>query len=132
LKDRLKLEDTEVQHCPTLQMLADFFAKPLQGNLFRRFRDIVLGHHHTDTLGAAIPGPIEDRVGNMQLDPLATVVSSDSTTTTSANGTRNDISRTYITWADAVKGVRIADTGAKESRRNRKSLKDRILLKQSS
>ena len=68
----------------------------------------------------------------MQLDPLATVVSSDRTTTTSANGTRNDISRTYVTWADAVKGVRIADTGAKERRRNGKSLKDRILLKQSS
>jgi hypothetical protein len=131
LKDCLKSEDIEVRHCPTLQMLADFFTKPLQGNLFRRFRDIVLGHHHTDTLGAVIPGPIEERVGNMQLDPLATVVSDDSTTTPSANGTRNDISQTYITWADAVKGVRTVDAGASESRRNKKKFMDRILVKQS-
>ena len=25
-------------------MLADFFTKPLQGNLFRFFRDILIGH----------------------------------------------------------------------------------------
>jgi hypothetical protein len=31
-------------------MLADFFTKPLQGNLFRKFREVILGHKHIDSL----------------------------------------------------------------------------------
>ncbi len=31
-------------------MLADFFTKPLQGSLFRKFSDVVLGYKHIDTL----------------------------------------------------------------------------------
>ncbi len=38
IMDRLESEGITVEHCPTLQMLADFFTKPLQGSLFRKFR----------------------------------------------------------------------------------------------
>jgi hypothetical protein len=31
-------------------MLADFFTKPLQGSLFRKFREVIMGHKHIDTL----------------------------------------------------------------------------------
>ena len=31
-------------------MLADFFTKPLQGSLFRKFRDVMLGYSHLSTL----------------------------------------------------------------------------------
>ena len=31
-------------------MIADFFTKPLQGALFKKFRDIVLGYKHISTL----------------------------------------------------------------------------------
>ena len=31
-------------------MVADFFTKPLQGSLFRKFRDIVLGYKHISSL----------------------------------------------------------------------------------
>jgi hypothetical protein len=31
-------------------MIADFFTKPLQGELFRRFRDVVMGHKHINSL----------------------------------------------------------------------------------
>ena len=30
-------------HCPTEEMVADFFTKPLQGKLFFEFRNTVLG-----------------------------------------------------------------------------------------
>jgi hypothetical protein len=50
IKDRLKTEKIEVRHCPTEIMIADFFTKPLQGALFRKFRDVVLGHKHISTL----------------------------------------------------------------------------------
>jgi hypothetical protein len=37
IKDRLGIEDITVEYYPTTEhMLADFFTKPLQGNLFRR------------------------------------------------------------------------------------------------
>ena len=31
-------------------MLADFFTKPLQGDRFQRFRDVVMGYKHINTL----------------------------------------------------------------------------------
>jgi hypothetical protein len=42
-KDRLAMEHIGVCHCPIKLMLAEFFTKALQGNLFRRFRDVILG-----------------------------------------------------------------------------------------
>ena len=39
-----------VEYCPTGQMVADFFTKPLQGSLFRRMRDVVHGIQPRSTL----------------------------------------------------------------------------------
>ena len=50
IKDRLMTEGIDVVYCPTAKMLADFFTKPLQGSLFRKFRDVILGYKHIDTL----------------------------------------------------------------------------------
>jgi hypothetical protein len=50
IKDRLENEGIVVEYCPTVLMIADFFTKPLQGALFRKFRDIVLGYKHISTL----------------------------------------------------------------------------------
>jgi hypothetical protein len=43
IKETLDTLQIKVRHCRTLKMLADFFTKPLQGILFRIFRDIILG-----------------------------------------------------------------------------------------
>jgi Reverse transcriptase (RNA-dependent DNA polymerase) len=51
MKDRIKSDDINLRHCPTTAMLADFLTKPLQGSLFRKFRDVMLGYQHTNTLG---------------------------------------------------------------------------------
>jgi len=37
-----------VEYCPTLEMIADFFTKPLQGALFHKFRNTVLGIKERD------------------------------------------------------------------------------------
>ena len=37
--DRIHSKEIQVEYCPTGIMRADFFTKPLQGALFRRFRD---------------------------------------------------------------------------------------------
>jgi hypothetical protein len=62
IKDRPGLENIDVQHCPMEQMLADFFTKPLQGSLFRKFREVILGHKHIDLLKPTMPTPSQERV----------------------------------------------------------------------
>ncbi len=63
IKNRLELDNFDVTHCPTLQMLADFFTKPLQGSLFRKLRDFILGHTHVNTLkGEPTLVPPQERV----------------------------------------------------------------------
>ena len=33
----------DIQYCPTEAMIADFFTKPLQGQLFKKLRDVIIG-----------------------------------------------------------------------------------------
>ena len=35
--------EVRVEWCPTKEMIADFLTKPLQGSLFRKFRDLIMG-----------------------------------------------------------------------------------------
>ena len=44
MKDRIKKGEVEVKYCPTEYMLADFFTKPLQGNVFKVFQEVIMGH----------------------------------------------------------------------------------------
>jgi hypothetical protein len=73
IKDRVKDGEIEIRHCPTLQMLANFFTKPLQGALFRKFRDVILGYKHVDSLALTDPVPsFEERVGGCRSDENCT------------------------------------------------------------
>jgi hypothetical protein len=42
IKDRIDGKELRVAYCPTEEMTADFFTKPLQGLLFRKFRDRIM------------------------------------------------------------------------------------------
>ena len=53
IKDVLKRENIELIHCPTERMIADYYTKPLQGSLFKKMRDILMG---------LAPFPDEERV----------------------------------------------------------------------
>ena len=48
IQDRIKSKEISVKYCPTDQMLADYFTKPLQGAKFILFRDMILGITHID------------------------------------------------------------------------------------
>ena len=67
IKDRIDLERIEVQHCLTEQMLADFFTKPLQGNLFRKLRAVVMGYRHVDSLKTDTSAATKERVGESEI-----------------------------------------------------------------
>jgi hypothetical protein len=43
ITDRIEKKHIKVKYCPTKEMIADFFTKPLQGALFYKFRDVILG-----------------------------------------------------------------------------------------
>jgi hypothetical protein len=66
MKDRIKTEKISVVYCPTEEMLADFFTKPLQGSLFQKFRKVIMGQTHISTLKASVSSltPVEERVGD--------------------------------------------------------------------
>jgi hypothetical protein len=43
IKDKIEKEEVSIVYCPTEDMVADYFTKPLQGKQFTRFRDIIMG-----------------------------------------------------------------------------------------
>ena len=43
ITDNVKRGVTTIQYCPTEDMVGDFYTKPLQGALFRKFRAIIMG-----------------------------------------------------------------------------------------
>jgi hypothetical protein len=59
MKDRINTEGIDVMYCPTEDMLADFFTKPLQGSLFEKFRSVIMGYTHVSTLRC--PSLVPDR-----------------------------------------------------------------------
>ena len=72
IKDSTKANGIDIRHCPTLQMLADFFTKPLQGALFHKFRDVLLGYKHVNSLNLAPSPELEERVGDERADGRGT------------------------------------------------------------
>ena len=42
ITDRIKSGEAAVKYCPTEMMIGDFYTKPLQGSLFKVFRDLIL------------------------------------------------------------------------------------------
>ena len=43
IRDRIENGELQLIYCPTERMIGDYFSKPLQGSLFRIFRDVVMG-----------------------------------------------------------------------------------------
>ena len=64
-KDRVDKGEFEIEYCPTESMLADYFTKPLQGSLFNRFREIIVGWKHIDTLKTFLDSR-KERVGDTE------------------------------------------------------------------
>jgi hypothetical protein len=42
IADRVKAGDLRIEHCPTKDMIGDFFTKPLQGVQFYKLRDDIM------------------------------------------------------------------------------------------
>jgi hypothetical protein len=83
IKDRLAQDHITMRHCATVSMLADFLTKPLQGSLFRKFRDVILGYQPLSILGRV--GHVQD-VERVEVNPSATTTPK------------------HVSWSDIVRG----------------------------
>ena len=44
LTDQVEKGNLSIEYCPTKEMWGDYFTKPLSGELFRKFRKLIMGH----------------------------------------------------------------------------------------
>jgi hypothetical protein len=42
VKDRVASGEVKIEYCPTQEMMADYFTKPLQGTAFSKMRDAIM------------------------------------------------------------------------------------------
>jgi hypothetical protein len=73
IKDRLETEGIKVVYCPTEQMVADFFTKPLQGKLFHYLKAIVMGQEPISVLTSKFMSESQERVGERKNDDKVSV-----------------------------------------------------------
>ena len=64
MKDRVDKGEMKIEYCPSLQMIADFFTKPLMGERFRELRRVIMGHKPIKDIDLSLLRPIKERVGN--------------------------------------------------------------------
>ena len=67
--DRIENENIKVRYCPTDKMIVDFMSNPLQGSLFKRFRNVIMGWEHTST-AFNVSSSNEERVENNRNLPV--------------------------------------------------------------
>ena len=63
-KDCVDKEEFSIEYCNTLELLTDFFTKPLQGSLFWSLREVIMGWVHVDILKDYVPPPKKESVEN--------------------------------------------------------------------
>ena len=81
-----------------------FFTKPLQGNLFRKIRDVVLGYKHVDTLKInEEKTTAQERVRSEKQSKDYISPDGKMKDYISADG-RSSVNAKRVTWADIVKG----------------------------
>jgi hypothetical protein len=74
IKDRVDKEEMTIGYCPMECMLADFFTKPLQGSLFKKFRDVIMGYKSINTLSSSLS---KEHVENMESSDITNEDSND-------------------------------------------------------
>ena len=63
VKDRIDRWEMRVEYCPSHLMLANFFTKPLMGELFRKLRDVIMRYTSIFDLDSTLLQSIKERVG---------------------------------------------------------------------
>lgn len=100
VKDRVDKGELEIEYCPTLEMLADYYTKPLQGGLFQKFWKVIMGREPITFLKSNDEViEIQERVENDNIS-IKNIISS---TATIKENEKEKEENKAITWADVVK-----------------------------
>ena len=100
----MELENIKVEYCPTTQMIADFFTKPLQGSQFIKLRDVVMGCKHISSLVDPDDGSIdEERVRFNQVNKGGNK-SNGAPSGGQTDGDVGHVKGKTVTWAKVVAG----------------------------
>jgi hypothetical protein len=90
IKDQVDSKRVKIEHCPTAEMLADFFTKTLQGTQFHKLRDHILNivpsstHHSSNSCQRSVLKPTD----GVMLDDV-TSTSEDTSTVEHTSMTRS-------------------------------------------
>ena len=100
IKDLVDKGIISIKHCPTELMIADFFTKPLQGALFYRMRDVVMGNIsvHKFLNSYEEKEYVEDSLSSHKLE-----IEKENKTEEFNEGTGTGTKR--VAWAEIVKGT---------------------------
>ena len=101
-KDRIETDNITIQYCPTEQMLADFLTKPLQGALFLKFKRVLMGLAHVDTLSFTPSTTTEERVERNEKD-----TKDEKDTVVAKESSIDKDSGTWVTVPKRTKKVRV-------------------------
>ena len=114
VKDRVDKKEFTIEYCPTKSMLADYFTKPLQGQLFRDMRSIIMGWEPLEKLEAygmkyLEPYPSKERVG--------TYISGHGTNTipTGERATYAEVVKKNVSWNQPLTNVNIHSNNMRPS-----------------
>ena len=68
--DRVNMKEISLHWCPTKEMIADFWTKPLQGSHFRKLRDYIMGRVRCVKLkGDAVSVKTKGGIGGRKILP---------------------------------------------------------------
>ena len=67
IKDQINKTSINIIYCHTDMMVADFFTKLLQGTIFRKLRNVIMGVTHPYSLITGEPPPVKEPVGKNEL-----------------------------------------------------------------
>ena len=95
IKDVLKREGIELINYPTERMIAGYYTKPLQGSLFKKMRDILMG---------LAPFPAEECLGVQKKVSLEAKSSGNGDGPVSRNLGTMGKNKKGVTYADVVRG----------------------------
>ena len=69
VKDRVDSGEVRIEYCPTEEMIADYFTKPLQGALFYKMRDLIMNIAPSSEFHSGNRSVLTDK--NLNEDPEA-------------------------------------------------------------
>jgi hypothetical protein len=103
-----------IQYCPTKEMVADYFTKPLQGELFYKFRDQIMGVVPMDTITGNHRSVLDEKSNHPASSEKPKRALQNNARSKSAHLNRK--TGAHHSWADVVKSKSPKDSSGRLTR----------------